>query len=52
LKEDLRLTELGNGVLMRILWPKRDAVTEEWRILHNKELYDLYSLPNIFIFFR
>ena len=26
---------------------KRDEVTEEWRKLHNEELNDLYSLPNI-----
>jgi hypothetical protein len=27
--------------------PKRDEVTEERRRLHNKELYALYSSPNI-----
>jgi hypothetical protein len=26
---------------------KRDEVTGEWRRLHNKELYALYSSPNI-----
>jgi hypothetical protein len=27
--------------------PKRDAVTGEWRKLHNEELHDLYSSPRI-----
>jgi hypothetical protein len=36
-----------NRVLRRIFGPKRDEVTGEWRILHNKELNDLYSSPNI-----
>jgi hypothetical protein len=36
-----------NRVLRRIFEPKRDEVTGERRKLHNKELNDLYSLPNI-----
>ena len=36
-----------NMVLRRIFGPRRDEVTEEWRRLHNKELNDLYSSPNI-----
>ena len=32
---------------MRVFWPKRDKVTGELRKLHNEELSDLYSLPNI-----
>jgi hypothetical protein len=33
--------------LRRIFRPKRDEVTGEWRKLHNEELNDLYSIPNI-----
>ena len=35
-------------MLRRIFGPKRDEVTREWRKLHNEELNDLYSSPNIF----
>jgi hypothetical protein len=34
-------------VLRKVFGPKRDEVTGEWRKLHNEELNDLYSLPNI-----
>jgi hypothetical protein len=33
--------------LSRICGLKRDKVTGEWRDLHNEELHDLYSSPNI-----
>jgi hypothetical protein len=36
-----------NSVLRRIFGPRRDEVRGEWRKLNNKELSDLYSLPNI-----
>jgi hypothetical protein len=36
-----------NRVLRRIFGPKRDEVTGEWRKLHNKELRNLYSSPDI-----
>ena len=36
-----------NRVLRRLFGLKRDEVTGEWRKLHNEELSDLYSLPNI-----
>jgi hypothetical protein len=37
-----------NRVLRRIFGPKRDEVTGEWRKLHNEELHNLYSSPDIF----
>jgi hypothetical protein len=40
---------LENRVLRRIFGPKRDDVITKWRKLHNEELNDLYSLPNIFL---
>ena len=33
--------------ISRLFGPKRDEVTGEWRKLHNEELNDLYSSPNI-----
>jgi hypothetical protein len=44
LREECRLRVFGNRVLRRIFGPKRDEVTGEWRRLHNKELYALYSV--------
>jgi len=34
-------------VLRRKLGPKRDEGTVEWKKLHNEELNDLYSSPDI-----
>jgi hypothetical protein len=34
-------------VLRRISGPKRNEVTGYWRKLHNEELHNLYSSPNI-----
>jgi hypothetical protein len=36
-----------NRVLRRTFGPKRDEVTGEWRKLHNGELHNLYSSPDI-----
>jgi hypothetical protein len=43
----IMLRVFDNKVLRRIFGPKRKDVTGEWRRLHNKELYALYSSPNI-----
>jgi hypothetical protein len=47
LREEYRLRVFENRVLRRIFGPKRDKVTGESRRLHNEELDDLYSSPNI-----
>jgi hypothetical protein len=39
LREECRLRDFKNRVLMRMFGSKRDEVTGEWRRLHNKELY-------------
>ena len=47
MREERRLRGFENRVLRRIFGPKRDEVTREWKKLHNEELNDLYSSPNI-----
>jgi hypothetical protein len=47
LREECRLRVFENELLRRIFGPKRNEVTGEWRRLHNKELYAVYSSPNI-----
>ena len=47
MREERRVRVFENRVLRRISGLKRDEVTGEWRKLHNEELNDLYSSPNI-----
>jgi len=47
LREERTLRVFENRVFRRIFGPKRDEVTREWGKLHNEELNDLYSSPNI-----
>jgi hypothetical protein len=47
LREERRFRAFENRALRRIFGPKRDEVKGEWRKLHNEELNNLYSSPNI-----
>jgi hypothetical protein len=45
--EEHRLRLFENRVLREISGAKKEEVTRDWRKLHNEELHDLYSSPNI-----
>jgi hypothetical protein len=47
LSEEHRLRVFENRVLRRIFKPTRNEVMGEWRKLHNEELRNLYSSPDI-----
>jgi hypothetical protein len=48
MRQERRLSVSEDSVLRRMnILSKRDEVTVEWGKLHNEELNDLYSSPNI-----
>jgi hypothetical protein len=47
LREECGLRVYESRVLRRIFRPKREEVVRSWRILHNEELHNLYTSPNI-----
>ena len=47
LREERKPRVIENKVLRRTFGPRRDEITGEWRRLHNEEINDLYSSPNI-----
>jgi len=47
LREERKLRVFENMMLWRIFGPRRDEVMGDWRRVHNEELNDLYSTPNI-----
>jgi hypothetical protein len=47
LREERRLRVCENRLLRGIFGIERDEVTGGWRKLHNEELHNLYSSPNM-----
>jgi len=47
LREERKVRVFENMVLRRIFGPRRGEGKGEWRRLHNEELNDMYSSPNI-----
>jgi hypothetical protein len=47
LREEHKVRVFENRVLRRISGPKRNEVMGKWRKLHNGELHNLYSSPDI-----
>jgi hypothetical protein len=50
--EVYRLRVLVNRVPWRVVRPKRDEATGEWRRLHNKEFYAQHFSPNFLVIIK
>jgi hypothetical protein len=42
-----RLRAFDNKMLTGIFGPKKDKVSRGWRKLHNRQIHNLYLMPNI-----
>jgi hypothetical protein len=47
LREEHRVRVFENRVLRRVLGCTRDEIIRGWRKLHNEDLHNVYSSPNI-----
>ena len=45
--EEQGLRVFENRVLRKVFWAMTDELTEDWRKLHNEELQNLHSSPNV-----
>jgi hypothetical protein len=45
--EEHRMRKFEKKVLRSVFWSKWKEVTGDWRKIHNEELHNLYSTPNI-----
>jgi hypothetical protein len=52
LREERRLGVFEKRVLRRIFLPIRDEIISGWRKLHNEELHNSFSSPNIMIMMK
>jgi hypothetical protein len=44
---NIHILRMFENRVLRIFGSKRDEVTRDWRKLHNEELHNFYSWPNI-----
>jgi hypothetical protein len=47
LREEHRFRVFEKRILRRIIGPQREELAGGWRRLHNEELHNLYTSPNV-----